>query len=214
MPSEAVVDVLRRDILDGVFAPGERLIEVDLSERYRCGRAAIRSALLQLETEVLVDRKANKGAVVRRIPIMEAVEISEARRALESLIAARAARRATSSDDETLNAVIEEMTEAVASDDAAAYATLNKKLHRELMRISDHAVAADLVANLRDRGVQNQFRLAVSPERRRESLEQHGAIVAAVLARDEEGAARAMSDHLDSVIEVLSRWATDQGAGP
>ncbi len=209
MQPESVVDVLRRDILDGVFAPGERLIEVDLSERYQCGRAAIRSALLQLETEVLVDRKANKGAVVRRIPIAEAVEITEARRALESLIAGRAARRATETDHERLKSVIDDMRRAVASEDAAGYAALNKRLHREVMRVSGHDVASDLVANLRNRGVQNQFRLAMSPERRRQSLDQHAAIVTAILARDEEGAARAMGDHLDSVIEALSQWATE-----
>ena len=110
----------RHDILTGVFSPGERLIEVELSKRYSCGRAAIRSALVQLESEVLVDRKANRGAVVHRIDVSEAIETTEARAVLESLIAGRAARHATGKDAEMLLQIISDMRAAVASDDAPA----------------------------------------------------------------------------------------------
>lgn len=207
MQEQLVVDRLRRDILDGVFSPGERLVEVDLSDRYTCGRAAIRSALVQLESEVLVDRKANRGAVVHRISVDEAIEITEARRALESLIAARAARAATSEDAATLSGIVSEMREAVASADAAGYAVLNRRLHQALMTMSGHSVAAGLVENLRNRGVQSQFRLAMVPGRQEESVRQHAAIVDAVVAGDEDQAAEAMDGHLDSVLDVLSKWA-------
>lgn len=201
-----VVDRLRGDILDGVFSPGERLVEVDLSERYEVGRAAIRSALLQLETEVLVDRKANRGAVVRRIPVSEAIEITEARSLLESLIAGRAARRATDDDVATLRSIIDEMQQAVDDDDGVSYSQLNRRLHMTLQDIAQHSVARDLVRNLRNRGVQNQFRFALMPGRQKISLGQHAAIVDAVAAGDEEAASAAMTDHLHSVIDVLSRW--------
>lgn len=204
--TQTVVDQLRTDILSGVFSPGERLIEVDLSEKYSCGRAAIRSALVQLESEVLVDRKANRGAVVRRIPVTEAIEITEARALLESLIAGRAARHADSGDAEALRRIIDEMRVAVDSDDATTYSLLNRRLHMTFQDIGQHTVARDLVRNLRNRGVQNQFRFAMMPGRQKVSLEQHAAIVDAVVKGDEEAASQAMIDHLNSVIDVLSRW--------
>jgi DNA-binding GntR family transcriptional regulator len=207
MPGDTLVDRVRHDILEGVFSPGERLIEVDLADRYSCGRAAIRSALVQLETEALVDRRANKGAQVHRIPVAEAIEITEARRAVESLVAARAARNASDTEKQTLRQLISDMRAAVAEGDAGAYASLNRTLHEDLLAISRHVVAMELVRNLRNRGVQNQFRLAVVPGRQDQSLQQHAAIVEAVVSGDETGAARAMTDHLDSVIEVLGRWA-------
>ncbi len=203
----SVVDSLRNDILSGVFSPGERLIEVDLSAKYSCGRAAIRSALVQLESEVLVDRKANRGAVVHRIPVSEAIEITEARKVLEALIAGRAARNATKDDADALLRIIEDMRAAVRDDDAAEYSQLNRRLHLALRTISRHAVARDLVQNLRNRGVQNQFRFALMPGRQKVSLEQHAAIVDAVVAGDEEGASAAMADHLSSVIDMLGRWS-------
>jgi DNA-binding GntR family transcriptional regulator len=206
MPDDSVVDLLRRDILNGVFSPGERLIEVDLSERYASGRAAVRAALLQLESEALIDRQANKGAVVHRISVAEAIEITEARRALESLVAAMAARNADEDDKAELASIITGMEQAVADTDAARYAALNQQLHGRLMDVSRHHVAAELVRNLRNRGVQSQFRLAMVTGRQEDSMKQHAAIVDAVIAGDETAAARAMTEHLDSVIEVLARW--------
>ncbi|MGH9191388.1 MAG: GntR family transcriptional regulator, partial [Acidimicrobiales bacterium] len=53
-----VADRLRDDILKGAFPPGERLIELQLTERYGVGRAAIRAALVELDAEGLVQREA------------------------------------------------------------------------------------------------------------------------------------------------------------
>ena len=89
-----VSDLLRNDILNGDFPPGERLIELQLTERYGVGRAAIRSAIVELSAEGLVVHETNRGAAVRRVSIEEAIEIAEARGALESLLARRAAERA------------------------------------------------------------------------------------------------------------------------
>jgi DNA-binding GntR family transcriptional regulator len=205
--ASSVVDQLRSDILDSVFMPGERLIELDLCDRYGCSRAPVRAALLQLESEGIVERQANRGAVVRRVSVAEAIEITEARAVLESLAAARAARNVTVEEAEELRGVIEEMRRAVTADDAATYSRLNKDLHRRLRAISRHSVAAGILENLRDRAVQNQYRLAMMPGRQAESFEQHAAIVEAVVAHDEEAAAAAMEKHMLSVIDVLARWA-------
>lgn len=202
----SVADRLRDDILRGVFPPGERLIELQLSERYAVGRAAIRSALVELEAQGLVQRETNRGATVRRISVAEAVEITEARAVLESLVARRAAERATEADRKELTALVEEMRAAVERDDRRGYSKLNRTLHAALPRIARHKVADDLIANLRNRAVHHQFQLAVMPGRAAESLAQHAAIVEAVVAGDAKRAEKAMRDHLESVIHALRQW--------
>jgi DNA-binding GntR family transcriptional regulator len=204
--TESIAEDLRSDIVAGVFPAGDRLIESQLCERYSCGRAVARAALVQMESEGLVVRQPNRGATVRRISVSEAIEITEARAALERLIAARAAKHATESDCDELREIVANMRSAVGQDDAARYSELNRTLHGRLREIARHAVAADLVHNLRNRAVSHQYRLAMMPGRPNESLEQHAAIVEAVVARDEVAAAAAMDSHLGSVLDVLSRW--------
>lgn len=205
-PTPSVADRLRDDILGGVFPPGERLIELQLTRRYDVGRAAIRAALVELDAQGLVRRETNRGATVRRISVAEAVEITEARAVLEGLVARRAAERATAADREELQAIVEGMRRAVDRDDRQGYSALNRELHAALPRIARHQVADDLIANLRNRAVHHQFRLAVMPGRAATSLAQHVAIVEAVVAGDGEAAEKAMHDHLVSVIDALRQW--------
>ena len=201
-----MADRLRDDILGRHFPPGERLIELQLSERYDVGRATIRSALVELEAEGLVQHETNRGATVRRVTVAEAVEITEARAALEGLVARRAAERATDADRRELRALIDKMADAVERDDRTGYSRLNRTLHATLPRVARHQVAADLIANLRNRAVDHQFQLAVMPGRAAESLGQHRAIVDAVAAGDGAAAERAMHAHLASVVDTLRQW--------
>lgn len=204
--TDSITDGLRRDILTGRFGPGDRLLEVPLAQNYDCGRAAVRAALLELSAEGLVDRQANRGATVRRISLDEAIQITQARAALERLVAAEAARMATAQDHAELVQLIAEMGSAVADDRSGDYSALNTRLHQRLREMSGHEVAAQLITNLRNRAAHHQYRLALMPGRSAESLDQHAAIVDAVVAGDSERAASAMSAHLESVIEVLRRW--------
>src|SRR5215204_4775301 len=134
----SATDRLRNDILSGVLPPGERLVELQLAERYRLGRAAIRAALLELDSEGLVRREANRGATVRRISLSDAIEITQARGALEGLVARLAAERATDQERADLQALVAEMETAVANDARLEYADLNRALHRTLLQIARH----------------------------------------------------------------------------
>ena len=82
-----LTQVIREAILDAQFAPHQRLIEADLSERYGASRASVRTALLNLAGEGLVERLPNRGARVRAITVDEAIEIVEVRIGLETLCA-------------------------------------------------------------------------------------------------------------------------------
>lgn len=209
MARKANLDVaarLRRDILAGDYAPGERLVELQLTERYGAGRAAIRAALVELATEGLIDKETNRGASVRQISIDEAIQITEARAALESLIAAAAARQASEAERNELSKLENDMRSAVSQQRFLDYSELNGVLHRRIREISGHDIAGELVAMLRNRSARHQYSLALMPGRPSESLEQHAAIIRAIARRDDAGAAAAMQAHLLSVIDVLRHW--------
>ena len=136
-------------------------------------------------------RQPNRGATVRRISLSEAIEITEARAALEAADrrSGGSSRHARSTASSCARCRRHACRRRRATD-AAAYSELNRTLHRRLREISRHDVASDLVHNLRNRAVSHQYRLAMMPGRPSESLQQHAAIVEAVVAGDEEAAAR------------------------
>jgi DNA-binding GntR family transcriptional regulator len=95
------------------------------------------------------------------------------------------------------------MEAAQAGGDLMLYSELNQRLHHRIREISRHPTASRIVERLRNQSVRLQFRLALAPGRTAVSLGEHQAIVAALVARDPDGAERAMRAHLVSVVAAL-----------
>ena len=198
-----VVDAIRAAIADGEFAPNQRLVEADLSERFGASRATVRTALVLLTSEGLVERMQNRGARVRAVSLAEAVEITEVRMALEGLCAAKAAERLTENDRDRLRGIGEAMRAAVASGDLLGYSELNRRFHGLVLALSGHGTAGAILERLRGQNVRHQFQLAMHPGRLAVSLPQHLEIIEALCAGDAEAAEAAMRRHIRSVIDTL-----------
>lgn len=209
--TEDVVDLVRTAIHEGEFAPNQRLVEADLSVQFGASRAAVRTALVQLAAEGLVERVQNRGARVRAVSLDEAIEISEVRMAVEGLCAAKAAARATDDDLEVLRQIGEDMQGAVDRGDVFGYSELNRRLHATVRAVGAQKVAGDVLERLRGQNVRHQFRLALLPGRASVSLPQHLEIIEAIRARDAARAEAAMRAHLASVIETLPQVGTSPG---
>ncbi|MGK5683679.1 GntR family transcriptional regulator [Actinoplanes sp. URMC 104] len=202
-----VFDELRAAILRGEYAPRQRLIENELTERYATSRFLLRNALTRLANEGLVELQPNRGARVREISVGEAIEITEIRRSVEGLVAARAAERITDAEIAELRALGDRMTTAVESRDMLRYSELNAQLHGRVRAIAQHATAIRIIEQLNGQMVRHQFRLSLVPGRPSVSLPEHLAIIDAVCARDPERAEQAMRAHLSSVLEALAAVA-------
>jgi len=199
----ALTEALRAAILAGEYAPNQRLVEIDLCERFGTSRFNLRSALQELAAQGLVEFQRNRGARVREVSLAEAIEITEVRILLEGMLAARAAERVTKSDTAMLRALIREMRTAVERSELLPYSELNARLHAMIRDIAAHETASRLLRQLRDQTVRHQFSLSLVPGRPAVSLPQHEAIVAAITAREPEVAERAMHSHLQSVIDAF-----------
>ncbi|HUD80131.1 MAG TPA: GntR family transcriptional regulator [Streptosporangiaceae bacterium] len=209
----AVTEALRAAILAGEFAPRQRLVEIDLCERFGTSRFILRSALSELAAQGLVEFQRNRGARVRDVSLAEAIEITQVRILLEGMLAARAAERVTRADAAGLRALLREMRAAVQKSELLTYSELNARLHGAIRDIAAHETASRLLRQLRDQTVRHQFSLSLVPGRPTVSLPQHEAIVAAITAREPEEAEQAMRAHLQSVIEAfraLSAAATQR----
>lgn len=196
--------VLRQAILEGGFAPGQRLIEEELAADLDVTRASLRAALLELTTEGLVERVPNKGARVRVVTADEAIAITECRMALEALCAVKASQRVTDEQIARLRELGERLRRSVAEEDPVKYSEANNELHRVVRAISGQTVAVELLQRLNAQLVRHQFQLAHRPGRPGQSLGEHLAIIDAIVRRDPEAADKATRRHLSSVITALT----------
>jgi DNA-binding GntR family transcriptional regulator len=199
---------LRRAIVEGELQPNQRLVEAELGATYGLGRAAIRTAFVRLEQDGLVTREPHRGARVRLISDAEAVEILEARAALEGVAVRKTAERATDEEVGELQAILAEMRALLDAGDLIAVSDANARLHRRMLEISGHGTAQRLCSMLRSQIVRFQFRTILTPGRPERSFQEHSAVVDAIAAGDPDEAQRALGAHLNNVTEALRKGRT------
>jgi DNA-binding GntR family transcriptional regulator len=204
---QRVTDLIRSAIVRGEYAPNQRLIEADLSDTFTASRATVRTALLELANEGLVERLPNKGSRVRTITLDEAIEILEVRIGVEGLCAAKTAASLTDDEIDEFQRLRQDMIDAVADGDLVEYSRLNQLLDQRVRVLSRHATAADVLARLHAQSVRHQFKLSSRPQRAKVSVLEHVAIIDAIVARDPEASERAVRDHLLAVIGALRELA-------
>ncbi|HEX3792780.1 MAG TPA: GntR family transcriptional regulator [Pseudonocardiaceae bacterium] len=207
---QTALAALRRAVLIGDMAPGQRLVEAELADTFGVTRASVRAALIDLTAEGLVERIHNRGARVRVVSIDEAVAITECRMVLEGLCAAKAAERATDAQIDQLTGLGQRMRQAVADGEPMKYSTFNQELHRSVREISGQFVATDLLTRLNGQIVRHQFRLALRSGRPQVSVVEHVAIIEAIARRDPAAAELAARAHLHSVIAALRAADEDE----
>lgn len=198
-----VAAAIREALRTGDLVPGQRLVEQDLAESLATTRSAVREALQDLSAAGLVEIIPRRGARVRSVSVDEAIQITECRSALEQLCARKAAQRASEEQRAELRDIAERMRRAVAENAVQEYSSCNRRLHELIVEASGQDVARRQLEQLNGPMVRYQFRLAMRPGRPSQSLPQHLDIIDAVVAGDEEAAARAAGAHLDDVIEQL-----------
>ncbi len=192
-------DELKEAILDLRLAPGTALREAALAEKLRISKTPIREALAWLERDGLVETTVFKGAVVTGYSRRDLLEIFELREILEAF----AARDAATSMSDDLCAQL--LTLSEASRDALASGS-KKRLARLISDFDDilfdnvenHRIRA-IIANLHDHLTRIGHLAEEIPGRFEISVEQHDAIIKAILARDPDAAEATMQAHVRSV---------------
>jgi DNA-binding GntR family transcriptional regulator len=194
----------------GRLQPNERLVEADLGEALGVGRAAIRTALIRLEQEGLVERERNRGARVRLISLSRAIEILQAREVLEGLTASRAAEHGTAKDAAALRTDLAAQRRQLDRGDLLAASEANAAFHRRIVSIARHETAERLLSSLHAQMVRFQYRTILSPGRSESSFAEHLAIADAIAAGDARAAERTMRRHIANVTAALRHSAADE----
>ena len=131
-------DLLREQILDGSFAPGARLLEIDLSAQFNLSRGTIRSALQQLTHEGLVVQYPYRGCAVCSLSSQDAWELYTLRQTLESLASRLACDKITPQRSQILQAGLDELANAANRNSWRDIANADFALHQEIVQMTEH----------------------------------------------------------------------------
>jgi DNA-binding GntR family transcriptional regulator len=160
-----------RDILDGLsegrFAPGQRLAEPDLMQRYGVARSTVREALSRLAAQGTVTLAPHRGAVVRMLTRREAADVLRLSEALLGLAARQAAEAvAAGADGAALAAASADylaagVTDAPPAADALARrAAARRRYYRALTDLAGNRDLARLLAALQVHLIRAHLRAA------------------------------------------------------
>lgn len=137
-----IVEILQRDIIGGLFRPGQRLTEKELIQRFGVSSIPVREALQELEARGLVVKHHNRGCSVIVLTRKEANRFCELRRVLEPKVMEWAAARITPDAAGELWNQLTRLDSAARSGDLAAFFEEDLKLHRIIWSIADNVYAA------------------------------------------------------------------------
>jgi DNA-binding GntR family transcriptional regulator len=208
-------DTIRRQIeemiLTGEVLPGERLNELALSRHLNVSRAPLREAVRGLEQMGLLEVVPNRGVLVRRVSMKDALDLYDLRAALFRGAARLAARRALPEDVARLRQLNEAMREAAAVERFAVYYAGNLEFHAVLMAAGGNAP----MARAYDRAVKGlhlfRRRSLVHPAQLDLSLQEHEDMLGAIDAHDAAAAGDAAERHImlgrDRMLDTLDNGA-------
>ncbi|HVH93876.1 MAG TPA: GntR family transcriptional regulator [Nocardioidaceae bacterium] len=204
---DQVLGALRNAIINGDYAPGERLTEDRLATDFGVSRNPVREALRVAETEGFVVILPRRGAVVASPTDTAITDIFEVRERLEPLAARLAAKRAHAEGVANLRLLLDQAREATEREDLVKVAELNSALHLHILELSGNPRLSSIAKGLYGH-VQWVFRLGAA-RRAPHSWMEHIQLVEAIESGDPDRAEATALSHVDAA----SRAAHENARG-
>jgi DNA-binding GntR family transcriptional regulator len=205
MLRDQIKDVIVERILDGVYGPGERIVEIRVAEEFGVSQAPVREALRELELLRLIVSEPFRGARVRSVTSEELAEIYPVRAALEE-VAARAAAPVLAGKVEPLVAEVEAMRVAARAADVHEFTAHDVAFHRVIVEASGNRTLQELWVSLHV-----DLRTTITLIKRVDDLmhvaESHVPVLQALDSGDAERSARELRQHIESFAD----WVPSPG---
>lgn len=217
-----VYDSLRQAIIEQALKPGVKLPEDSIGDTFSVSRTTVRSALVRLDAEGLVDLQPNRGASVAVPTIEEAHDIFEMRQCLEREVMQRLCKMDAKPIIKALKAHLAEEKKYLHVDTTRSI-RLAGEFHILLAELTGSKILANYVNEIVSRCSLVLARFAQAHSAKC-GLDEHTEIIAAIEAGDAERAIAQMHTHLhgvqdrallnpddqdkDNVSDILARYVT------
>lgn len=222
--ADEVVQQIENLVLEGVLNVGDRLpAERELARQFDVSRPILRDALKALEQRGLIVTRHGGGTYVADVigevfarPVMDlimshrkaAADYLEYRRAMESVAAELAARRATDDDRALLAGIVARMQAAHLRGDATEEAAIDVEFHSAIGECAHNIILLHTLRScyrlLSDGVFHNRLTIFSLPGARETLLAQHLAIHQAVTTGDAQAARAASVRHIDFIERAMT----------
>jgi DNA-binding GntR family transcriptional regulator len=207
--TEALATQLRESICDGDLAPGTWLRQNEIAERYGVSMTPVREAFIMLEREGLLNRLDRRGVVVFTPTVEDLREIYWIRIPLEALATEKAVANLTKADWDSMQVILDRIEEIHEGGGSAA--ELNDEFHGIIYAAAGLPRLSSIIGRLRSASLVYVRLLRAFDRTSRHS--EHQAILEACRARAPKRAARAMTEHLERTLDVVSEGLATRTTG-
>lgn len=195
-------EAIRTAILDCTFLPGIAVSEQAVSDGLQVSRAPVREAFRQLVTEGLLETFPQRGTVVALLSRRKIADAIFVREAIECAAVHQAAL-APLADRARLPAIVQRQARAAAARDYAAHLAADEDFHRAILEAAGHPHAWPALRFART-GMNRIRHLAIpAVGSHRIAVDQHRAIVGAIVEGDAAAAVAAMRAHVRAPLAFL-----------
>ncbi len=199
-----VLDGLRSMIDEGALAPGTRVPERLLCEKFAISRTPLREALKVLAAEGLVELLPNRGARIATLDNPDIQHLFEVIALLEGEAGRLAATRIGDAASAEIQSMHYRMYAHFLRQELPPYFVLNQAIHRAIMEASGNPVLVATHAGLAGRIARARFMAnRLHPDRWQAAMDEHEQILAALCARDGDRLSRLLSRHLQNKRDIV-----------
>ena len=202
---DVVFHTLRRAILMGELEPGERLMELQLTEKLGVSRTPIREAIRKLELDGLVVMVPRRGAAVAHITEKDLQDVLEVRCALEELAVSLACDRMVDEDFDRLEICMKEFEECLKVGDLTEIAQKDVEFHDIIFQATDNNRLIQMLNNLREQMYRYRVEYLKNPENYGQLLQEHEEILCSLRNRECEAAKNALRGHIENQVLGITR---------
>lgn len=146
--SERVAAALINAFFSGKLAPGDRIVEREISRQMKVGTPTVREALLSLQALGYVRRMKNTSTYVTKFDAQEIRQIFAFRTELEGLALSWARSRVVAADLRELRAIVDLMVAAAARKSRREFAEQDDKFHRRLWALTGNPFLIEALEKL------------------------------------------------------------------
>lgn len=195
--TDELVDILRDRILKGEYKIGEKIKENQIATEFKVSRTPIREAFKQLENEGLIDYIPNRGCFAKGFTRQDIEDIYAVRKALEIMAVEWAVSRISDEQIQALQEQSELMEFYTVKKDSDKVLELNSAYHDIIYDAAGSRFMAQILRSYKEYIEQTRKVILYEQAYLEEILKEHKAVLAAIKARDVDGAKKAMAEHLE-----------------